>query len=193
MWFFAYKSLPRLLFCVLCLPGDQSHPFAQPTINPLACCICWAGSLGRAVFPRWNEGPNFGSYSVWLFATPWTIAHQAPLSMGFSRQEYWGGLPFLSPFLEWVSISYSRGSSQPEDWIQVSCVFCIGRRILYHCTTWEARLLLWVIMWEVSGEKYIWKWNGYVRLRSHQPFSKQCLWTNCNPAGPCGYLCQVYN
>ena len=27
---------------------------------------------------------------VWLFATPWTVAHQAPLSMGFSRQEYWG-------------------------------------------------------------------------------------------------------
>ena len=30
-------------------------------------------------------------------ATPWTVAHQAPLSMGFPRQEYWGGLPFPSP------------------------------------------------------------------------------------------------
>ena len=29
--------------------------------------------------------------------TPWTVAHQAPLSMGFSRQEYWSGLLFLSP------------------------------------------------------------------------------------------------
>ena len=28
---------------------------------------------------------------VWLFATPWTLAHQAPLSMEFSRQEYWSG------------------------------------------------------------------------------------------------------
>ena len=28
---------------------------------------------------------------------PWTVAHQAPLSMGFSRQEYWSGLPFPSP------------------------------------------------------------------------------------------------
>ena len=28
---------------------------------------------------------------VWLFATPWTVAHQAPQSMGFSRQEYWMG------------------------------------------------------------------------------------------------------
>ena len=34
---------------------------------------------------------------VWLFVTPWTIAHQAPLSMGFPRQEYWSGLPFPSP------------------------------------------------------------------------------------------------
>ena len=31
---------------------------------------------------------------VQLFATPWTVTHQAPLSMGFSRQEYWSGLPF---------------------------------------------------------------------------------------------------
>ena len=30
-------------------------------------------------------------------AIPWTVAHQAPLSMGFSRQEYWSGLPFPSP------------------------------------------------------------------------------------------------
>ena len=29
--------------------------------------------------------------------TPWTVAHQAPLSMGFSRQEYWSGLPFPPP------------------------------------------------------------------------------------------------
>ena len=34
---------------------------------------------------------------VQLFANPWTVAHQAPLSMGFSRQEYWSELPFPSP------------------------------------------------------------------------------------------------
>ena len=34
---------------------------------------------------------------VWLFATPWTVALQAPLSMGFSRQEYWNGLPCFLP------------------------------------------------------------------------------------------------
>ena len=34
---------------------------------------------------------------VWLLGTPWTVAHQAPPSIGFSRQEYRGGLPFPSP------------------------------------------------------------------------------------------------
>ena len=34
---------------------------------------------------------------VWLLATPWTVAYQAPPSMGFSRQEYWSGLPLPSP------------------------------------------------------------------------------------------------
>ena len=34
---------------------------------------------------------------VQLFAAPWTVGHQAPLSMEFSKQEYWSGLPFPSP------------------------------------------------------------------------------------------------
>ena len=34
---------------------------------------------------------------VWLFEPPWTVAHQAPLSVGWSGQEYWSGLPFPSP------------------------------------------------------------------------------------------------
>ena len=34
---------------------------------------------------------------VELFVTPWTVAHQTPLSSGFSRQEYWSGLPFPPP------------------------------------------------------------------------------------------------
>ena len=40
--------------------------------------------------------------------------------------------------LHWVSISYSRGSSQPRDRTHTSCVSCIGRWILYHHATWEA-------------------------------------------------------
>ena len=46
---------------------------------------------------------------VWLFATPWTVAHQAPQSMEFSRQEYWNGLPFPSPTctMKWSEVTQS--------------------------------------------------------------------------------------
>ena len=44
-----------------------------------------------------HELKNVCFLCVQLFATPWTVAHQAPLSMGFFRQEYWSGLPLPSP------------------------------------------------------------------------------------------------
>ena len=46
---------------------------------------------------------------IQLFATPWTVAHQAPLSLGFFKQE-------------WVAIFSSRGSPQPRDQTYISCV-----------------------------------------------------------------------
>ena len=56
---------------------------------------------------------------VQLFATPWTVAHQVPLSIEFSRQEYCSRLPFPIP-----------GDLPPRDRASVSCDFCIGRHIL---------------------------------------------------------------
>ena len=54
-------------------------------------------SHGKSISKMWY-GHKWNVLShVWLFATPWTVAHQAPLSMKFSRQEYWSGLPFSSP------------------------------------------------------------------------------------------------
>ena len=56
--------------CPICCSGCSASQeirvtrFVKPTIKPLACCICWTGSLGHAVFPPWNEGPNFGSYKI---------------------------------------------------------------------------------------------------------------------------------
>ena len=47
---------------------------------------------------------------------------------------------FQAKILEWVAISSSRGSSQPRAWTWVSCVFLIGRQILYPCATWETHL-----------------------------------------------------
>ena len=46
---------------------------------------------------HWNKNEMKSLIHVWLCATPWTVTHQAPLSMGFPRQEYWSGLPFPSP------------------------------------------------------------------------------------------------
>ena len=45
---------------------------------------------------------------VQLFSTPWTVAHQAPLFMGFPRQEYWSGLPLSSP------VSFPDSGIEPE-------------------------------------------------------------------------------
>ena len=64
------------------------------------------------------------------FATPRTADCQAPLSTGPP--------PPRARILEWVAISFSRGSSQPKDQIHISC---IGRQVPYHCTTWEAQPL----------------------------------------------------
>ena len=60
---------------------------------------------------------------VQLHCDPMDLTYQAPLSMVFSRQE----------ILEWVAISFSRGSSQPRDWTRVSCI--TGR----HFTIWATR------------------------------------------------------
>ena len=43
-----------------------------------------------------------------LFATPWTAAHKAPLSMGFSRQEYWSGVPSPSPLFQMRRLKVNR-------------------------------------------------------------------------------------
>ena len=89
---------------------------------------------------------------VLLLATPWTVAHQAPPSMGFSRQEYWSVVPLPSlvlshqtcptlcdpmdcnppgssvhgilqaGILEWVAMPSPRGSSQLKDQTEVSCI-----------------------------------------------------------------------
>ena len=79
---------PPLLLC----PGPHSH---FPTGN--TCCLFLL--FTRSVVSK----PSM---------TSWTVAHQARLSMEFSRQEYWSG----------VVISFSRGSSRPRDQTCISCL-----------------------------------------------------------------------
>ena len=62
---------------------------------------------------------------VQLFATPWTVAHQAPLFMEISRQEYWNRLLVPSPG------ALPDPGNEPMSLVSLG----IGRQILYHCTT----------------------------------------------------------
>ena len=62
---------------------------------------------------------------VW-FCDPMTVALQAPLSLGFPRQEYWSGLPFPPP-----------GDLPDSDGTLFSCVSCMGRWGLYCWATWD--------------------------------------------------------
>ena len=75
-----------------------------------------------------ESGRSFGEevkslIHVQLFATPWTVAQQAPLSMGFPRQEYWSGLLFSPPG------DLPDPGSEHKSFV---CVSCIGMQILYH-------------------------------------------------------------
>ena len=84
--------------------------------------VIWAGSLPLAPSRKplygamkWSEVKSLSC--VWLFATPWTVAYQAPPSMGFLRQEYWSGF----------AISFSRDMVPYKDiniiYLQVSVIF----------------------------------------------------------------------
>ena len=90
---FAAKSLQSCL--TLYDPIDGSPPgSAVPGILQARTLEWVAISFSNA----WKWKVRVKSLSwVWLFGTPWTAAHQAPPSMGFSRQEYWSGVPLPSP------------------------------------------------------------------------------------------------
>ena len=111
---------------------------------------------------------------VRLFVTPWTAAHQAPLSMGFSRQEYWRG----------VAISFSRGSSQPRDRSRVSRI--VGRRF----TVWATR--------EVKKSEVAQSCSDSLRPHGHQAplsmgFSRQEYWSGLPFPSPGNFPTQGSN
>ena len=91
----AAKSLQSCM--TLCDPIDGSPPgFPVPGIFQARTLEWIAISFSNA----WKWKVKVKSFShVRLFVTPWTAAYQAPPSMGFSRQEYWSGLPLPSPSL----------------------------------------------------------------------------------------------
>ena len=113
---FAYLRLYNHLYTLLFSEDDISnfnHWMAQIHKSLVKVCVC---CVSRSVM----------SNSV----TPWTEAHQPPLSLGFPRQEHWSGLSFASPG------DLPNPGVRPAP--RASCVSCTGRRTLYHCATWEA-------------------------------------------------------
>ena len=104
-------SVVQLLTCIqLCNPMDWSMPHSSLLYYLLTCLL--AQPLSH----------------VWLFCNPMDCRLPGCSVHGI----------FLARILEWLAISYSRGSFWPRDWNPVSCTSGIGRQVLHHCTTWEA-------------------------------------------------------
>ena len=80
------------------------------------CKVIYSRAVGRAMACMHAESLS----CVWVFTTLWTVAHQAPLSREFSRQEYWSGLPCPTP------------GDLPNPGITSLLDSCIGRQVLYH-------------------------------------------------------------
>ena len=92
-------------------PGDLPHPGIEPAslMSPALADRFFTTSATWEAQKHTYKDKVKSLSRVQLFGTPWTLAYQAPQSMWFSRQ-----------VLEWVAISFSRGSSQPRDRTQVS-------------------------------------------------------------------------
>ena len=88
-------------------PGDFPYPGIEPRSPALYADALTSEPPGKSkddllllLLSRFSH--------VWLCATPWMAAHQAPPSLGFSRQEHWSGLPFPSPVQESEKWKWSR-------------------------------------------------------------------------------------
>ena len=75
--------------------GDLPDPGIEPVSSALHVHSLPTESPGKLF--SYHEAEVKSLSCVQLFVTPWTVAYWAPPSMGFSRQEYWSGLPFPSP------------------------------------------------------------------------------------------------
>ena len=95
---------------------------------------------------------------VWLFETPWTTAYQAPLSVGFSRQEYWSGVP--SPSL----------NNQPNNILKSRDIILLARVhlvkavvfpvVMYGCESWTMKK---PEHWRIDASE-LWCWGRLLRV-----------------------------
>ena len=115
----------------LCNPIDGSPPGSPIPGILQARTLQWVAiSFSNAW--KWKGKVKLLS-RVRLFATPWTEAYQAPPSMGFSRQEYWSGVPLPSPQEYWSGFLFPCPGDLPNSETDLClCVSCIDRQSLYH-------------------------------------------------------------
>ena len=120
----AAKSLQSCL--TLCDPIDGSPPGSPVPGILQARTLEWI-AISFSSARKWKVKVK-SLNRVRLFETPWAVAHQVPLSMGFSRQERWSGLPFPSPVHESERWKWSRSVCltlcDPMDWLQPTRLLC---------------------------------------------------------------------
>ena len=125
----------------------QLSNWTELDLGILSLCVCVLSHLSRAQ----------------LFVIPWTVACQAPLSVGFSRQEYWSGLPFLPPV------------DLPDPGIEPACLTspALAGGFFTSSTTWEAHFISIVFLnphnSPIGG-------CGYLPVRMMKPASE--WWTS---------------
>ena len=145
----------------LCDPIDGSPPVSPVSGILQARTLEWVAiSFSNAW--KWKvKGKSLSR--IQLLATPWTAAYQAPLFIGFSRQEYWNGVP----------LTVVRKNYRPEKSLVISVnKLCVGAKVLQSCLThWDptdcslpgssvhgfpqARILEWVAMLSSRGSSQL--------------------------------------
>ena len=101
----AAKLLQSLQCPTLCDPIDGSPPGSPVPGILQARTLEWVAISSSNAW-KWKVKVKSLSH-VRFLATPWIVAYQAPPSMGFSRQEYWNGVPLPSPLSVWLLLLLS--------------------------------------------------------------------------------------
>ena len=127
MWFsfYAFPAAKSLQLCpTLCDPTDGS-PLGSSVPGILQARILEWVAISFSNAWKWKVKVNLLSHAR-LLVTPWTAAYQAPPSMGFSRQEYWSGVPLPSPLPSLVTYK----SKQSQWTIQTSLCFLLRDSVI---------------------------------------------------------------
>ena len=143
--------------------------------------------------------------SVWIFATPWTVGHQDPLSMEFSRQEYWSGLPsppsrVSNPGIEPMSLA---SLALAGEFFTTSAtregprIAAVAAKSLQSCPTLcdpvdssqpsspvPGILQAWTLEWVAIAFSNAWKWKVKVKSLSRVRLLAT-PWTAAYQAPPC--------